>query len=241
MPNFGKLIKVDTSMSIVYIKLPKTGLGNMLLVWARGVVFARVNNLPLSCSTWWVFRWGALLRTENRNRLYWGYFKETSIYSQTKVKLNQIIKPVVVEPTVTKLPADEKNGKVFVFNKVITNEDLFSDIRGYKKMVSHELYAMLMPKVRRQIEMAKTPEIAVHIRRGDFKIANPVTPLSYFVEVIKKIRAEYGHALHVTVFTDADTDEVADVLSLDNVNLATPKSDIADIIVMSKAKYIVLS
>ena len=53
-------------MQKVYIKFPKTGLGNMLLVWARGVAFAKLNNLSYGTSSWWGLRWGALIRREQK-------------------------------------------------------------------------------------------------------------------------------------------------------------------------------
>ena len=60
----------------VYVDFPKVGLGNMLLVWARAVVFCKLNNLDLTTSSWWGLRWGALLRRESKKRLYYQYLIE---------------------------------------------------------------------------------------------------------------------------------------------------------------------
>jgi hypothetical protein len=87
----------------------------------------------------------------------------------------------------------------------------------------------------------EAPEIAVHIRRGDFKLGNPVTPNAFFIECIRFIRARIKRPLAVTVFTDAHPGEIKDVLALENVRLAEQKPDILDILQMSKSKIIILS
>ena len=38
--------------SCVYAKLPRGGLGNKMLVWARALVFSQRNSLPLFVSRW---------------------------------------------------------------------------------------------------------------------------------------------------------------------------------------------
>ena len=56
-------------MSIVHAKLPRTGLGNKLTVWARAVVFAHNNNLPLITTGWWHIPIGTILRRETQATL----------------------------------------------------------------------------------------------------------------------------------------------------------------------------
>ena len=85
-------------MSQVYIKFPKTGLGNLLLVWARGVVFAKMNGIHYYSSSWWGLRWGALLRGEQKKRLYWGYFIETSLKKQIQLSLKYHFGKTIIEP-----------------------------------------------------------------------------------------------------------------------------------------------
>jgi Glycosyl transferase family 11 len=83
--------------------------------------------------------------------------------------------------------------------------------------------------------------ISVHIRRGDFKLGNPITPTGFFINSINLAREISGMELPVTVFTDAAPGEIKDVLAMPNVTLADNKPDILDILLMSKSKMIVLS
>src|SRR4051812_47874626 len=89
-----------SNKSIVYVKFPKTGLGNMLLVWARALIFAKLNHMELQTSSWWGFRWGAFLRREQKKRLYWRYFWETSLRMQIVTSFSLRFKNVIVEPAI---------------------------------------------------------------------------------------------------------------------------------------------
>ena len=73
--------------SKVFVQFPRTGLGNMMLIWARGVVLSKANNIPLICSLWYGIRLGPILRNEPKKRFYWGYFKETPLITLCKTNL----------------------------------------------------------------------------------------------------------------------------------------------------------
>lgn len=225
---------------IVYVQFPKTGLGNLLLVWARAKVFAHINDLPIVTSPWWGFRLGAWVRGERKKRLYWGYFKEDSWVKRLRVQFRKNQPGVVHEPPVAKLEETARN-HFFLFDQVITDNDLFGGIREYRDFIREELYQLLAPRLLKQLNQYEIPVIGIHIRRGDFKLGNPLTPLSFFIEGIHTIRSALNEDLPVTVFTDAAAAEVKDVLSLPNVRLAEDKPDILDILLMSKSKFIILS
>ena len=92
-----------------------------------------------------------------------------------------------------------------------------------------------------KLEWYIKPVIAIHIRRGDFKIANPLTPLSFFLDCITSIRSVTGENWPVTIFTDAHPGEIDEILRLPDTFLAEEKPDILDILLMSQSKVIVLS
>src|SRR5258705_11167494 len=61
--------------SLVHARLPRGGLGNKLLVWARATVFGRLNKLPVITTGWADVKIGPLLRRERFKRYYFGYFR----------------------------------------------------------------------------------------------------------------------------------------------------------------------
>jgi hypothetical protein len=226
----------------VYIKFPKTGLGNMMLVWARAVVFAHLNNLPIVTSSWWGFHWGALLRRENKSRFYLGYFTESSMCKQLLVKLQSKLLQVELDPPVALLSSyATRKSKIYVFNTVVTDNDLFGSLRNHEALIKSSLTNLLTAKMKLKLEQFEVPFIGVHIRRGDFKLGNQTTPLHYFIEIINTIRSAVLEDAPVTVFSDADESELQEILSIPNVKLAENKPDILDILLLSKSKYIVLS
>lgn len=228
-------------MAKVYVKIPKTGLGNMLLVWAHGAVFARMNNLEVVTSSWWGFRWGALLRREKRNRMYMNYFKETGFVERNLFKLKLLFGNVITDPAIKPDGQYNQEEKIFLFKKAVRENDLFRSLRDHKALIKEEILTILNPRLRQELPKYQDPVVSVHIRRGDFKISNQATPLSYFINAIALIRKNTASEIPVTVFSDADPSELSEILKLPAVELAEEKADILDILVMSKSKILVLS
>lgn len=226
----------------VYILFPKTGLGNMLLVWAKGAVFASLNNLPYTTSSWWGLHWGALVRRERKKRLYLGYFTETALWKQLLMKLDIKKNAAEHNPSIEIITGIKNNQKKnYIFDTVLTDTDVFGPIRDHREIVIAELNKILADKMKIRLAEYGTPLIGIHIRRGDFKIGNQTTPLEYFIKGIETIRATVGKCLPVTVFTDADAHELAALLLLPAITIADNKPDILDILLLSKSKVMILS
>jgi hypothetical protein len=228
-------------MGRVYVQFPKTGLGNLLLIWARALVFAHLNNLQLVCSPWWGLRLGAWKRNERKKRLYWGYFRESRLLARLQVRLLKQVVEVVKEPAVQKLQLQKPKPTLYIFRQVVVENDLFGPLRTHRHFVKEKLFGLLHPAMHEQLARFQTPVIAVHIRRGDFKLGNPITPQSFFIDCIRAVRAAAGACWPVTIFSDAREDEIAEVMALPSVALAEKKPDILDILIMSKSKVTVLS
>ena len=218
---------------------PKVGLGNMLLLWARAVVFCKINNLQLTTSSWWGFRWGALLRRESKKRLYYNYFIETNILDRIYFNIRKIISSLIYDPEL-KLQSINNNN-FYIFNKVNINGDLFHGIRDYKIYIKEKLEEILHPRIKKILSNEMISDIAIHVRRGDFKNGNPITPLSHFIKGVELVRAISNKSLSITVFSDADPEELSSLLILDNIRMANNHPDIADILLMSKSKILFLS
>ncbi len=214
----------------------------MLLVWAKAIVFGRLNHLEVVSSSWWGLRWGALLRGERKKRLYRHYFIETDWKARAWYKMRQRFSPVIFDPPVEKiLPHSRRHGQVFVFQKVINDIDLFGSIRNHRAFVKQQIIEQLHPERRKELASYKRPLVAMHIRRGDFKLGNQETPLSYFINAIRIIRESSQTALPVTIFSDASKEELQAINELPDIVFHESKSDIVDILLMSDSKILVLS
>lgn len=205
------------------------------------MVFAKINELPVVTSSWWDFHWGAILRRETKSRLYLGYFRESSLTDRIVIRVQAIFKNIIHEPPLQKTDNRAGTRSVYLFNKVITNEDLFYRLRDYQELIVSELYSMLTPKMIKRLKSYSRPVIGVHIRRGDFKMGNQTTPLDYFISAIRLIRNTVNEDLPVTVFTDAHESELQELLQMPNISIAGNKPDILDILLLSKSQVMILS
>ncbi len=213
----------------------------MLFVWARGVVFARLNHIPWYTSSWWGIRPGAFLRREQRKRLYWNYFTETTFLKKLELRMRFRFGKVSTEPRVQKFHGNGNRPGLFVFESVIRDNDLFGELRTHTGVILGELNQIITPKIKKLVREYPAPVIGIHIRRGDFKIANPITSNEFFIMGINSIREATGSMLPVTVFTDADKNEIEDILALPETYMAAPAPDIVDILLLSKSKIMLLS
>jgi hypothetical protein len=236
----NKREKPVKNQALVYAALPKTGLGNLLLVWSRAKLFSHLNQMPLVTIGWSGIRWGAWLRGEKKKRMYWDYFQETPFIMKWKACLLKQVVQVVRDPVIERITTNSQPA-IFLFTQPAVQDDLFGDFREHRQFLRTEIYRLLKPALCSQLHAVHTPEISVHIRRGDFTISNPLTPIRFFVEAINFIRSAAGKSLSVTVFTDAGEREIKDVLALPNTRMAEKKADILDILQMSKSRVIVLS
>jgi hypothetical protein len=148
---------------------------------------------------------------------------------------------VIYNPSVRKLTQNNNDDCLYLFNKVSDDTDLFGCLREHEQMIRKKIYEMLSPKLEKELSGYTVPIISAHIRRGDFKKGNPITPESFFINCIKEIRSSVGEDWPITIFTDAGEWEIENVLSLPHAHIAKPKADILDILLMSKSKVIITS
>jgi hypothetical protein len=137
---------------------------------------------------------------------------------------------------------------------------VFSGIQGYfnaildeYERVSRLLIDSTRPRHKTCIENARSPQILVHIRYGDFAAsgdtANPVVhegyhlrqPISWFRHIIGEVRRGLGACVPVGVFSDAADDEIKALLALPGVTRYSFGSSIADLLALSTAKFLVAS
>lgn len=211
-----------------------------MLVWAHALVFARMNDMELVVSRWGRFRWGAIIRRENRKRRYAGYFKETSRLKLWMLKLTMIFFRKEYDPGIEKIKPEAKT-KFYIFTKPYPSRELFKSLESFEELIRKEVIYLLTPELQNKYASLPSPEIGIHIRRGDFKAGNPITPNEFFINGINSIREVHGAETEVTVFSDADDAEIMDILSLKNVCKSKNKEDILDILSMSKSRFMVLS
>jgi len=236
--------------SLVVAKLPNAGLGNKMFVWAKALIYAKQKNCPFLTYGFSSVHIGPLLRKQKVKRFYLEQFKfSLNLLVLFQYLFKNLFSTRYHEPS---FPAinDSKDG-LFVFSKVPHWSDYFSTIRDHRNLIKKEFPNLLSQRVYNKIKEIPAPVIACHIRCGDFRILQKNenfkdvggvrTPLDYFVKTISTLRSIAGETLPVTIFSDGYEDELNEVFALEKVGLFSPQEDVVDMLVMSKAEYIITS
>jgi hypothetical protein len=242
---------------LVYPQLPKAGLGNMLLVWAKAVLFADINKLPIVAPVWGKIAISPYLRGERDKRYYNHLFCEKNYESRWKYFLAVFRKKYIHNnPTISKIQSSHLEPShvdlhIFIFNQLPHWSDYFADLKEYQPLIKQKLFSSIRPSVFEAILNRPTPEIGIHIRMGDFrklkpeddfsKLGNVRTPLSWFIQVIDVIRKIAGYDVPVTIFSDGRDRELDELLKHNKVSRATAASALSDMLTLSRSKLLITS
>ncbi len=228
----------------VHARLPRSGLGNKLFVWARALVFARRHGLPLVVTGWCTPRWRALLKGEDA-RIYWNYFtpwNELSVSERSRAK-------VVAEPALE--GGLQSDATVYEFSEMPHWKTCFEGLREHRELIRSELFGHLTAARRREIAAVPKPMICLQIRMGDFRtlkaheqfsqVGGVRTPLDYFRQWIEDLRAVHGSDVPVTIVSDGTAAELASLLALPKVTHTPGRTGLADLILMADSRLLVCS
>lgn len=235
----------------VYAKLPRAGLGNKLLVWARASIFSDINSFPLFISNWAELKIGPFLRKEDRKRQYFGYFNNRNRLGLLRKIYFNFNFQLILDSSLGKVNKKNRLNFLYRFEKVPSGPDYFKGIREYRSLIRKSFYEVVSNRCIDNVKYVPHPVIGVHIRLSDFREPAPGeyvgdtynlrTPIFYYIQVVEIIRKTHGRELPVTIFTDGHADEVSDLLNLPGVKLSDRRSDIEDLILLSQSQCIVVS
>ncbi len=234
---------------VCYVDLPRAGLGHRLLVWARGLAFGWTNDLPVLVSPWPQLKIGPILRGERQTRFYFDTFDDPRAVDPLRGQLLLRLGENVIDPVFERLPdaRAEAPFTVYVFREPTHWSRPFEGIREHRARVRDELFAMLVDRRRRELAALPAPVIGVHVRQGDFRPLRPgesfpgghvQAPLSYFKARILGLRKVSGQVLPVTLFSDGNDQDLAELLALPAVTRSPATADIVDMLLLSRSRVV---
>ena len=241
-------------MGIVICHLPDAGLGNQLFPLAKALVFSHINDMNLVVTGYHRIKPGPYLRREKNKRKYKAFFTfQRSVLGEMRDKLR--IKRYLARYQVINDPGlsvvNEKEKKVFVFKSLSHYSDYFNELKDHRELAISLLFKVIKPEILIGLSKIKAPQIALHIRMGDFrklkagedfnKVGSVRTPVNYFIDMINTIRTVAGKCLSVHVFTDGHPEELQELFALPGIHLVEGNNDITDLLLMSKSKVIITS
>ena len=212
------------------VRLGGAGLGNILFPWATALVYAKNNNLQRIQTTWKNLKIGTFLRKERDKRMYMDLFTGDDGISGFK-----------------KFWLLNFTNQVKYFSDM---DSLFEPFKNDHVLVKSELLNIISPHHVKKAMEFNNNSIAIHIRMGDF--INPDNedvlrkgnwnyrlPIQWYKSIIEKIREVSN--IPIYIFSDADDEDLKDILELENCKRAYFGSAISDMIALSNARVLVSS
>ena len=212
------------------------GLGNLLNAWARCYVYAHKNGnvKNMIAPTWPQFSFNQWRHNDKDKRLYANLFTN-------KYYINGLRKQYILN-TYPKFEASETDTtKKQVKTFEIDGKSGFNAFLNDHQLIYDELIKITNPKHKKGLDFDFSNSICMHIRFGDFKRYSRSTELSFFVNTLTEIRQKLNSNLKCYIFSDAEDEELRDLLKMENVQRISFGSSIADILGLSNSKVIIAS
>jgi hypothetical protein len=233
-PQFGSALELGL------VRIGGTGLANLLFIWARCLVEARRYGLRRVSPTWPQICRGPWIRNDPDKRTYHDLFNPAPDEVTGISRLSLLAgRRWVPEAQLGKAIPE---GSIVAFRGI---SGLLIPSIAYRDAVCAELLQMVRTKHKKALQTGFSPDVAIHVRLGDFSDANPARgntrlDLGWYIGILKRLRESLG-SLSTTVFSDGTDEELAPLLAIDGVTRVTFGSSIADIIGLSQARILIAS
>lgn len=213
---------------------------NRLFVWAHAYLYSQRHHLPLSVNGWYKTQIGPWIRKERTKRFYALYFRNQTdlagfifrvLVRRNGIKFNPSVHETFLEPQY----------HTVVFNKLPHSSRYFSELKGHSEVIREALNNMIVPGIQKKIKQQPAPEIGVHVRRGDFIKGSFIESIDFFKNAILYLRSTYNQDLKAVIFSDGYNHELQELLDLPGTSLFKGETDIEDLIVLSRSKFIITS
>lgn len=232
------------------------GFGCRLLPWARCRIFARVHGARMVSPVWMrpavmqIFRGGIDYHSYLRQLILFGLFrKRAGDLGVIQGLLTARRGRSVTEEAFSLLPppAGQEGGDTHVVFEGY--KPLFTPLNGWHGFLLEELKAITRPAYLALADSFGEVPVALCVRCGN-DFPDPVvvdgrigrgqkTPIPWFVQSLQAIRQRVGRPVKAVVVSDGTPEQLAELLSLENVSFARPASAISDLLVLSRAQVLI--
>jgi len=241
--SYPRLSKTD----LLVLRIGGNGLGNLLFNWARCLSRSRQRNWRMIWPTWYSHKPKNKRVNPYDIRTYGDLFRPTGDYISGPMKFRQLLFRKWISEDEAEL-APPKSGRVVQFRGM---EGMFQPFLGDLALIRSELLAMTREEHLDGFVAPDPAPIGIHIRRGDFlqrtnyeqmvSTHNSLLPLSWYIAALESVRNRCGKLVPAYVFSDGEDEELAPLLSQENVRRREFGSSIADILALSRSRILIAS
>lgn len=233
---------------MIIILLPRTGIANKLILWAKWKIVANHYNMDVLALNWnHPLKIGTYIRKERSKRNYRGFFK-TDYFLILKAFSNLLkARKIIVLNNPELLNPSDKYSLIFS-SKLNYELDYFENLRGHESQIHQEFTQLLKPKYFQLLKKKKGQKIGVHIRLGDFSVNNSNSfktnhrlPLTYYSGIINKLLQLHPN-YEVKIFSDGYPEELKEILDISGrISMSNNKKDLEDFLELIQSDIIVIT
>lgn len=240
-------------MNYISIKFHRgQGLCNRLFPFARGVIFARLNNYKVLKPKFAHFRKAPFLmggidyKKSIRKILLW----DTFIFSYP-FYVSGLYKKIILFKYKKVTQPDNILKLYHGDNKIIefSLQHEFTGLYQFRNEINNEIRNVTKKKWLKFIKNYPPFQIGINIRLGnDFKNAENKddfinkglikTPLYWFIETLKYVREIKGYDVDAFVISDGTKEQLKDILILPNVHFVETPSPMTDLLLLSNSRLL---
>lgn len=216
-----------------YPVLMRAGLANMLMPWARAMLWGELHDAPVLAPRWFKLRLGPYRRKESDKRRYERCFTtENTVSGWQRASVLALAK--IVDESDRAMPDGTRAPIAVRFSGL---GEYLSPLLGHHRLLDERLRAM----TRRELLPASGGEfVGVHVRLGDYPTKWRL-PIDWYAKAIAAVAVGLGHDVPVRIYSDGSEEELSPLLRLPNVEWADRRPAVTDLLELSQAACIVAS
>ncbi len=234
---------------LMFFRFGGPGLGNLLFIYSRALILSNKYNMKLIWPTWSSIKIGPWIRHEKDKRFYANLFQNNSSYVSGLKRMKYLLtKSKMLLRNESQLFNVKVDETIFLYNNFQME---FKDLIDYHDLISADIERNLNSKYREVLNFDCSNAINIHVRLGDFSVANKNklqmgynntrTPIDWYGSVIFRIQELLENKIIFNIFSDGTDKELEPLLRINGVRRMSFGSSIADIIALSKSNIIIAS
>lgn len=238
-----RLSKTD----LLFFRLGGDGLGNLLFTWARCLVACETHGWRMVWPTWPSFKPKNWRVNRHNKRRYNGLFRPPSgVIAGIRKPLEILTRVWIAEHEME--AAAEHCRPLVVFRG---RGAYFDDFRPQRELILRRLLEMTRAHHLAGYRAPTPAPIALHVRRGDFEVHadaldielrdNSALPIEWYMAALQAVREQLGWQVESEVYSDGSAEELQPLLSMPGVQRRDWGSSIADLLALSRARYLIAS
>lgn len=230
----------------------RTGLAHSLLAWGRCAVWCRDTGATMLAPRWLRLRVGPYLRRERDKRNYFRTFHSGPLLWEPRRSLIRATAQTLFAELDLPAPGYAPAKPVVV---VFRNAQAQNSRKFFHLLAGEGLFLRdQLVKITRRNYLPSPPpgaHVAIHIRLGDFGIVpdaeirdgatNARLSLDWYGRVLDRLRIDLGCSIPAIVYSDGSDQDLAPILSRQDVTRAPQSAAVTDLLAISRASVLIAS